>query len=236
MTAARVTKKPRTAKRPRFQTVGDLLAALGGIPAERVRLDPPPGTATERDLLRAIAETGRLMELFDGTLVEKPMGSPEAFVAAELGRVLGNYAIEHDLGYVTGADDLIRVLPNQVRGPDVTFTSWLKRPDKTVPRKPISITIPDLAVEVLSPGNTTGEIARKINEYFRGGVRLVWVIDPRAETAEAYAASGASTAIDPSGSLDGGDVLPGFRLPLAKLFEKLEKLPAKPAKKRPKKS
>lgn len=232
MAAARITKKPRAKGRPRFANVGELLAALGGIPANRVRLDPPPGTATERDLLGAIAETGRLMELFDRTLVEKPMGSPEAFVALELGFHIRLFLATHDLGYATAADDLIRVAPGQVRGPDVTFTSWLNRPERTVPRKPVSVTKPTLAVEVLSPSNTPAEITRKIGEYFGGGCRLVWVIDPRTESAEVYTAPDQATAIPASGVLDGGDVLPGFRLPLAKLFERLEK--PKPGKRRKK--
>ena len=181
-------------------------------------------------------ETGRRMELIDGTLVEKRMGSPESFVAFELGFHIRNFLAAHDLGYVTGADDLIRIVPNQVRGPDVTFTSWLARPEGTVPRKAISVTRPDLTVEVLSPSNTPAEIARKIGEFFRGGVRLVWVIDPETASAVVHSAPDVATAIDAAGTLDGGDVLPGFRLPLAKLFERLEKPAPTPAKKRPKKS
>ncbi|MBX9582244.1 MAG: Uma2 family endonuclease [Gemmataceae bacterium] len=230
MAANRVTTKKPAARRPRFETAADLLASLGGIPPVRVRLDPLPGTATERDLLRAIARTGRLMELVDGTLVEKPMGSPEAYVALELGFHIRSFLATHDLGYATTADDLIRVAPGQVRGPDVTFTSWLNRPERTVPRKPVSVTKPTLAVEVLSPSNTPAEMARKIGEYFGGGCRLVWVIDPRTETAVAYTAADTAVAVPASGVLDGGDVLPGFRLPLAKLFERLEK--PEPKKKR----
>jgi len=82
-------------------------------------------------------------------------------------------------------------------------------------------------VEILSPSNTRKEMARKLGEYFEAGVLLVWVIDPAKRTAEAYTNPDAKTAVD---VLDGGDVLPGFRLPLAKLFEKLA--PGKPARKK----
>lgn len=244
--AARITKKPRAKKPPRFETAADLFAALGGIPPERVRLDPPPGTATERDLLRGLRESGRLLELFDGTLVEKPMGRPEAYLALELGRLLANFVVEHNLGFCTGADDLIRILPKQVRGPDTTFTSWLKRPDGTVDRDQISKVIPDLTVEVLSPKNTPAEIARKIDEYFRGGVRAVWVVDHRKETATVYTAPDAAVVFDSADYLDGGDILPGFRLPLAELFARVKRVEAaqpaepepaaKPAKKGRRKS
>ncbi|HEY3788928.1 MAG TPA: Uma2 family endonuclease, partial [Urbifossiella sp.] len=87
------------------------------------------------------------------------------------------------IGYYTGADDLIEVLPKLVRGPDVSFTSWLRRPEMTVDFNFISRVIPDLTVEVLSRKNTRGEIARKLKEYFLVGVRLVWIIDLRQRTA-----------------------------------------------------
>ena len=240
MAANRVTtKKPPTRKpaRPRFRwdTIGELLAALGDIPAERVRFDPTPGTATERDLLRKIAEAGRLMELVDGTLVEKTMGRPESFLAVEIGFHIRTYLAADDLGFVTGTDDLIRILPKQVRGPDVSFTSWLKRPSRTVDRDQISKVIPDLTVEVLSPKNTPAEIARKIGEYFEAGVRLVWVVDHRKETATVYTAPDAATSLDATGALDGGDVLPGFRLSLAALFERVRRVEADQPSKRRKK-
>ncbi len=222
--------KPRpkpAAKRPRlqFHNVGELLTHLGGVPASRVCLDPPLGTATKRDLIRLHATEDKLYELVDRTLVEKPTGSPESFLAAELIFLLRTFLQANDWGFLYAPDALIEMLPNLVRGPDVCFVSWDKRPDRTVPGEPISTLIPDLAVEVLSPDNTRAEMERKRGEYFRAGVRLVWEIDPAKRTADAYTAPDARTAVD---VLDGGDVLPGFRLPLAKLFERL----AEPARKK----
>src|SRR5438132_8133672 len=160
---------PRTKPRPRFRNIGELLERLGGIPAWRVCADPPPGTATKRDLIRLHSVEDKLYELIDGTLVEKPMGHPESYLALEVGRLLGNFVVEHDLGFCTGADDLIEMMPDLVRGPDLCFTAWSKRPDKTVDSDQISDLIPDLAVEVLSPSNSRGEILRKLKEYFLGG-------------------------------------------------------------------
>jgi Uma2 family endonuclease len=77
---------------------------------------------------------------------------------------------------------------------------------------------PDLAVEVLSEGNTPAEMNRKLGEYFAGGVRLVWLIDPDTQTALAYTSPDKSNFIGADGALDGGDVLPGFGLPLRDLF------------------
>jgi Uma2 family endonuclease len=211
-----------------FEDVGELLERLGGIPPERVRLNPPPGTATDRDLIRVHGRPRKLYELVDGTLVEKPMGHVESIVAAELLRVIGNFITQHDLGFFSGADDLIELMPKVVRGPDVSFTSWAQRPGRTADTDAISKVIPTLVVEILSEKNSRGEIAKKLKEYFFAGVQFAWVIDPRKRTAEVYTAPDEMTAIPTGGTLDGGDVLPGFRLPLAKLFEKF---PAPVAKK-----
>lgn len=216
-----------------FEDLGELLALverLGDIPPSRVCLDPFPGTATERDLLRKHGRPHKLYELVEGTLVEKPMGHVESIVAAELIRVIGNFIRQHQLGYFSGSDDLIRLMPKVVRGPDVSFTSWTQRPERTADTDAISNVIPNLVVEVLSKGNTRGEIAKKLKDYFFAGVQLAWVIDPKTHTAEAYTAPGEKEAIPADGELDGGDVLPGFTLPLAALFADLPT----PAVKKPK--
>jgi len=218
-----------------FEDVGELLERLGDISPRRVCLKPPPGTATERDLIRMHGARRKLYELIDGTLVEKGMGHKESVVAVELLRVLANFVAEKDLGYCTTADDLVRVMPKLIRGPDASFVSWKTRPQRVVPQEQISTQVPDLAVEILSPSNTQAEMQIKLKEYFLGGVKLVWIIDPETRTAEAYTAPDAKTAIPATGALDGGDVLPGFRLPLAKLFEKFPAPAAKKAKGKKKK-
>jgi Uma2 family endonuclease len=82
--------------------------------------------------------------------------------------------------------------------------------------------VPDLAVEILSPSNTADEIQRKRGEYFNRGTQLVWIIDPRARTAEVFTAPAASTLLHEADTLDGGVVLPGFTLPLRDLFAELD--------------
>jgi Uma2 family endonuclease len=209
--------------RPKYGNIAELLAALGGISPDRICFDPPPGRARKRDLIRLNDSENKLYELVDRTLVEKPMGIPESFLALELGRIIFNFVIEHDLGYCFGPDGFTEILPKIVRAPDLSFVSWTKRPEKGIPNKAIGKLIPDLVVEVLSPSNTSGEITRKIEEYFRSGVLEVWTIDPRKFMAEVYTDPATKTTLDDSGALEGGDILPGFKLPLAKLFEQLEK-------------
>ena len=103
---------------------------------------------------------------------------------------------------------------------DVAFIRWERFPNGKLPREPIPALAPDLAIEVLSKGNTEREMQRKLRDYFEAGVRLVWYIDPESRTATVYTATDQSAAIDSDGVLDGGDVLPGFTLSLTELFAK----------------
>lgn len=204
-----------SARRP--ATVADLIASLGDVPLARVRLDPPPGTATEADLLRLMAHEDRLYELVDGTLVEKPMGWKEALLATWLGHQLQTYLDSNDLGAVVGADGTLRLRHLLVRVPDVAFVLWENvPPDDELPSIPDLA--PDLAVEVISPSNTVREMARKRREYFRAGTRLVWQVYPDRREVEVYTSATRFRTLGLTDTLDGGALLPGFRLPLADLF------------------
>jgi len=205
----------------RDDSLADLLRRLGGISPSRVRLNPPPGRATEKDVLAIHAREGRLFELVDGVLVEKAMGFLESRVAVILSTLLETYAKRNGLGIVVGSDGMMRLLPGKVRMPDVAFLSWDRFPDRVLPSEPIPDLAPDLAVEVLSKGNTRAEIALKLREYFQSGVRLVWIIDPKKRLARVHTAPNHGTEISEEESLDGGDVLPGFRVSLRELFEEL---------------
>lgn len=95
------------------------------------------------------------------------------------------------------------------------------RPGGVVPDQPMLRLAPALAVEVLSPGNTREEMDRKLQDYFAAGVRLVWNVDPEARAVTVYTAPDRSCVLAEDQTLDGGDVLPGFTLPLRKLFARL---------------
>lgn len=90
---ATVTEKTAT-----LATIADLLHNLGNIPPDRVRMNPPPGKATEQDVIEAKATIGRLCELVDGVLVEKAMGFYESRLAFVLIQLLGTFIEENDLG------------------------------------------------------------------------------------------------------------------------------------------
>src|SRR5262249_3167397 len=148
----------------------------------------------------------------------KAMGFAESRLALLLGSFLTAFVHQHNLGIATGADGTFRLTPGLVRIPDLAFFSWDRLPDRRVPRTPIPDLAPDLAVEVLSPSNTKKEMERKLGEYFGAGVRLVWYVDPQARTVCVFTSPGDSRLLDANATLDGGDVLPGFQLPIGELF------------------
>src|ERR687890_208242 len=106
-----VVSPPTPFKPPRrFDNGAEWLRALGGVPLERILFDPWPGTATEADLLRYVERDKRLCELVDGTLVEKPVGYLESFIASVLITHLNQFILPRDLGIVTGEAGLMRLV------------------------------------------------------------------------------------------------------------------------------
>jgi Uma2 family endonuclease len=207
---------------PGVETLADVIDRLGGVPLDRILWTPRPGTATEDDVLRlADGEPKRLAELVDGILVEKAMGQREGFLAATLIGFLWTFVRPRNLGVLGAPDTIMRLRGGQDRLPDVSFTAWANLPSADAHLQRVGRYAPDLAVEILSAGNTRGEMARKRREYFAAGTRLVWIIDPDARTVEVYAdprQPDLAALLRDTDTLDGGAVLPGFALPLADLF------------------
>src|SRR6476661_4118658 len=105
--------------------LAELIQQLGNISPRRILLHPAPGTATPADVLRLLdGKSKRICELFDGTLVEKPMGFWESRLSAELIAELARYLATHDLGIVTSPDGPFYVSERQVRLPDVAFIKY----------------------------------------------------------------------------------------------------------------
>lgn len=210
----------------RIETFEDLHDRLGRVPLGRIRLKPAPGTATEEDL----HTSGKpICELIDGVLVEKTMGTRESFLAMYIGGLLRSHVEPDDTGVVLGADGFIRIGEGLLRAPDVTFIPWSSFPNGEMPEDEAYWSVaPALAVEVLSPGNTRAEIDRKIGELFSAGCKLAWVIDPAAKAAKVYTSAKRFKELDESGVLDGGKVMPGFKLPLADLFAATKRRKKKP--------
>lgn len=213
------------ASSPAIPTLADLLGRLGGVPADRVRYYPLPGTAVEQDVLDIQAHEDRLCELIDGVLVEKPLGFYESLLAGYILTALNIFVLPRKLGFVSGADGMMRILPGRIRIPDVAFIARARLPGGRPPPGPVPDLYPDLAVEVLSESNTIAEMAQKRAEYFASGTRLVWIVDPAARTVDVYTPADPhrpAATLGPPDALTGGDVLPGFALDLASLFAILD--------------
>lgn len=202
------------------RTVAEVLEALGDVPPERIRVRPAPGTATERDLLEVLDREGRICELVEGTLVEKTMGHQESRLAAVLITLLNNFLWQHDLGTVAGADGTLKLTTGLLRVPDVSFVSWDRLPGGRYPDGPIPRLALDLAVEVISKGNTKAEMERKVREYFEAGTRVVWLVYPKTRTVRVYTGPGKPVVLKGGDRLEGGEVLPGFSVEVGELFER----------------
>jgi Uma2 family endonuclease len=211
-----------------LQTVGHLLHQLGDVPAWRVLLHPLPGTATETDVLSFHARDKRLYELIDGTLVEKGTGYRESLLAVFLITQINNFVRPLNLGLVSGESGMLRLFAGLVRIPDVAYISWARVPGGKVPTAPIPELSPDLAIEVLSRSNTPREMERKRGEYFDAGIRLVWIVDSDSRTVAVYTGRSNPIILTTNDILQGGDVLPGFALPLRGLFAELDRLGTAP--------
>ncbi len=200
-------------------TAADLVQRFGAIPLQRVRHHPPPGMATEANVIELSEHEDLLCELVDGVLLEKTMGVYEAYLAVLLAHFLTGFVRDRDLGIVLGPDGMMRLVPGLIRIPDVAFLSWDRFPSRRVARTAFVQGAPDLAIEVISKSNTPEEMRRKLEEYFAAGARLVWYVyhTPRKEVW-VYTSPQHVTVVAENQTLDGGDVLPGFRLELSEVF------------------
>jgi Uma2 family endonuclease len=133
---------------------------------------------------------------------------------------LDEFIEEHDLGFLTGSDGPIFVDESQLRYPDIAYFSWSRFSSRNVPDEAILDMVPDLAIEVISPSNTRKEMERKRREYFAGGCKLAWEVFGDDRRIDVYTDVDQFESRRDGETLDGGAVLPGFRLELKKLFDR----------------
>ncbi len=134
-------------------------------------------------------------------------------------RYLGEFADDNDLGHVTGAEGGFVISANTVLMPDAAFISKDRHPQLTGVAFPLA---PDLAVEVISPSENSNDVLEKVKKYIDAGTRIVWTVFPLDQVAYVWQPSEDDSLnmriVRLDGTLDGGDVLPGFALPLRKIF------------------
>jgi Uma2 family endonuclease len=169
-----------------------------------------------------LAITDRPMpELIGGQLVERdPMGRRSDAVAARFLRLIGNLVDRDQLGLINGAQGSYQIFPDdpkKVRIPDVSFTRRERLPEGQVEEGHGKIA-PDLVVEVVSPNDLTVDLFARIRDFLNAGVPLIWVANPDTRDVLVLRSDGTGGLLKSSDVLDGGDVLPGFRCPVADLF------------------
>jgi hypothetical protein len=197
-----------------------LLRRLGGISPDRVLLDPAPGTATKDDVVR-IGKPA--CELVEGTLVRRPDDFQAALLIASLACWVIPPVRNPNLGIVTNALAPVEVRPGTVRIPDLAYSSWSRMPGRRMSREPIPAIVPEIVADFIKPGHTPAELARKRADYFAGGLTLYWLFDADRRTAAVFMPKSEPVLLTCHDTLTGGDVLPGFTLPLADLFAELDR-------------
>ena len=186
-------------------------------------------TVTPEELLEM--SDSKQYELVDGNLEEKEESYLSSLIGTEVSRRLSTHVLEHELGTVTGSDASFQCFdddPLKVRRPDAAFIARGRLPVEELARGHVTVA-PDLAVEVVSPNDYVYELNKKVQEYLRAGVRLVWVIDPENRTLLVYRANRTLAEFQPDEELTGEDVIPGFRCLVLDFFKSLDNLAKPPA-------
>lgn len=175
--------------------------------------------ATAEDLPYLGPEEG-LSELVAGALVREPApGEEHGWIAGTVFGHLFSFVREHRLGRLYAAETgfVLARDPDTVRAPDVAFVS-AERLASTVRRGPYFEGAPDLAVEVLSPGNRPAAMAAKVGDFLAAGARAVWVVDPSRRSVTVHRPGRLPETLSRADILDGGTAVPGFRLPVREIF------------------
>ena len=166
-----------------------------------------------------------LYEVVDGQRIEpEPSSAYASLLASVLSFFVTDFARDRKLG-VVGIETLfvLDAARGLQRRPDVAFVGFSRWTDPAVANAAAWNVVPDLAVEVVSPTNLAEEVEAKTLEYFAAGVRLVWVVYPESKRVYTYQSPRNVEVIECSGELTGGDVLPGFRLVVQRLFDAIRK-------------
>jgi Uma2 family endonuclease len=175
------------------------------ITAEEFFRMPDPLDGSQQELVRGVIET------------MPPPGGRHGVCCLRTGRRVGNFVDENQLGTVTPNDTgfISERDPDTVRAPDISF--WRKERLPEVPEGYIEVP-PDLAIEVVSPGDHFSRIQKRVRHFLKQGVRLVWVVDPEDRSVTVYRSPQQAISLEETDTLTGEDVLPGFACRVAELL------------------
>ena len=175
-----------------------------------------PHQYTDEELI-TLADDGA-SEFIDGRLVEKQMGYDATWTALELGFQIKLFLRSHPIGEAV-VEQSFRCFPDDPAGfrrPDIAFLAAGRVPSPAPPG-PLTV-VPDLAIEVASPSDQLGELELKLAAYRSVAVPLVWVVIPAVRLVRVFPRGGPNLELVAGDTLTGGDVLPGFSVPVADLF------------------
>lgn len=176
----------------------------------------PPRLSIDEFLARYADLPGA--ELVNGVVKEPTVTFPRhGKICLRIGGLILAHVEAHDLGHVMSNDSRVRVSADSVRGGDVIYFSYERLPKGAVPEGLLPVA-PDLVVEVKSPSDRWGELFVKVGEYIQAGVRAVVVLDPATESATVYRPVELQQIFHNGDDLTLPDVLPGFAVPVARLF------------------
>lgn len=174
---------------------------------------------TAEELL-SLPDDGSRYELVEGELRQmSPAGHNHGRIAMRLAVPLGQHVEENGLGEIYAAETgfLLSTNPDTVRAPDIAFVKQA-RVDEVGEAKSYWPGAPDLAVEVVSPNDKVSEIEEKVKEWMEAGTPLVWVVSPKLHAVTVYRSLTDIVILTEKDMLDGGEIVPGFLYPIAKLF------------------
>ncbi len=175
---------------------------------------------TEEELM-ALPKDGYKREVIEGELIMSPAGFDHEWLGARLITRMTMHVEQQALGVVCGSSLGCWMANGDVLCPDVSFISRARLASTRLAPRKFFRGAPDLVVEIMSPFDTLGKVRKKMEDYFSSGARLAWVLNPPEKSVLVYRGPAADRLLRVTDSLDGEDVLPGFRLPLAELFAEL---------------
>ena len=175
------------------------------------------GQRLSLDEFSRVPHDGQKYELLEGQLIMTPTGMKHEEIGGNLLYLLKKHLEKQPTGRVYGSSAGYRLSDEIVLAPDVSFVRQEQLPGG---RSPIGFGefAPDLAVEIVSPGDQALDIEDKVQLYLQYGTRRVWVINPRRRIATVYAPDNTARTLRPDETLDGEDVLPGFTCRLSDIL------------------
>jgi Uma2 family endonuclease len=167
----------------------------------------------------ALSGEEKRYEVVDGELVEMGnSGMEHGYIACQLVVALGIFLREQKVGAIFDSSTAFTLKSGNRRSPDVSFVAKARLQGMNRPPQGFFQGSPDLAVEILSPGNTVEGMHQKIVEYFENETRLVWVIHPEEKFVLVYHSPEPDQFLRSGDTLEGEDILPGFTLKVEELF------------------